>query len=142
MILYHYTSVVHLPWIVDAGYLGLTDNVLHHDRIEEPGVCWFLDRPLVEIPYSHGLAGSIVDKTAVQFTVDVPDGWVRRWVPWAQDRGVEPLWLTAMVRAGGGFAAADHWHVTFRTVPRNRWVSVLLAEGVEPPAGVAVDRAS
>lgn len=126
MILYHYTSQFHLPLIEQAGLLKLTDNILDAQKMTEPRVCWFLDRPKIEVPGDHGLGHSAVDKTAVEIVVDVPDNWVRKWKPWAIAQGIDAGWLDVMEQIGGGPEASDHWFVTFRPVRADRWVSINL----------------
>ena len=123
MILHHFTSTVHLPRIFDAGHLRCTESNLHPITANAgPDVVWFttMDTPAL----GHGLSGSIVDKSEVRFTVDVPDNWVRPWLPWAEAQGIDAGWLSVMVEAGGGREAAESWRVTFRPVRSDRWVAV------------------
>lgn len=123
MRLYHFTSVVHLPIIERAGLLRRTESNFHM-TVEHaaPDVVWFTTMATPAL--GHGLDGGIADKARVRFTVDVPDAWVRPWLPWVDALGIERSWRDVLVESGGGLAAAESWRVTFRPVRRDRWVAV------------------
>lgn len=129
MILYHFTSPLHLPVIQDTGYIDTTESNLH-PTIERygPDCAWFLDQPELGSA-DHGLTASSLsswlDKTKVRITVDVPDTWAVYWLGWAEAQGISQHWLKALLGGTtGGREAAERWVVTFRTVPRSRWVAV------------------
>lgn len=56
--LYHYTSKVHLPFILNSGYLKLTRGIL------EDQVVWLTTS---NESLGNGLEGSCVDKTEIRF---------------------------------------------------------------------------
>jgi hypothetical protein len=122
MILYHFTSLIHLPVIEKAEMLRLTDSNIHITIPNfGPDVVWFTTEPTASL--GHGLHG-FIDKKAVRFTVDVPDHWVKPWLPWAESQGMDPEWMGYLVEAGGGREAAETWMVTFRPIRKDRWVSI------------------
>lgn len=126
MILYHFTSTKHVPMIQSAQALMLTDSMLDaSDRFAGPPVLWLLDQPELG-GFSHGIAYDHwpVDKSEIRFTVDVPDGWIRRWVDWARAQRIEHRWLEQTVKLGGGWDAADHWMISFSKVTADRWLEV------------------
>jgi len=122
MILYHFTSAIHLPIIEEAGFLKLTESNLHLTIPHYgPDVVWFTTEPTATL--GHGLLG-VLDKKEVRFTVDVPDHWVKPWLSWAEGQGMDREWMGYLIEAGGGIEAAETWRVTFRSVKKDRWVSV------------------
>lgn len=123
MRLYHFTSVIHLPLIEQSGMLRRTESNLH-PVIDGagPDTVWFTTRS--NPVDGHGLDGGIADKSRVRFTCDVPDGWVKQWVMWAEALGIDPDWRETLIRTGGGWDAARTWMVTFRPVRRDRWVAI------------------
>jgi hypothetical protein len=129
MILYHFTSMLHLVPIMDDGYLKTTETNLD-PRIEHhgPDAVWFIDTPELG-EYDHGLNAALPgevrpDKTAVRFTIEVPDNWVVQWLPWAEAQGINPHWLEVLVRDSGGREGASHWMCVFRKVPMDRWLNI------------------
>jgi hypothetical protein len=128
VILYHFTSTEHVPVIFDSGVLALTDSMLTSGpavSLTAPPVLWMLDTPELDgHPHGIDVPNWPVDKTEVRFTVDVPDAWVRKWVDWARAQGIRHGWLETVVRIGGGWDAAEHWMISFRKVPSDRWLEV------------------
>jgi hypothetical protein len=122
MILYHFTSIVHLPRIKEAGFLKLTESNLHLTIPHYgPDVVWFTTEESARL--GHGLFGH-VDKTEIRFTVDLPDHWVKSWLSWAEGQGMDREWMGYIIEAGGGMEAAETWRVTFRPVRQDCWVSI------------------
>jgi hypothetical protein len=129
MILYHFTSLLHLPKIMQAGHLRTSETNLH-PTIEHygPDAVWFIDIPELG-EHDHGLNASLPgevrpDKTAVRFTVEVPDKRVVSWLPWAEAQGIDPQWLNVLTHEDGGREGASHWKVVFRSVPEDQWIAV------------------
>ena len=120
---YHFTSTVHLPVILEAGLLKLTesnvDALIPHAG---PDVVWLLDVP--QIDHHHGLEGSAVDKTEVMFTVDVP---AINWLDWTWGASMDPRDRSRFIEVAGGMEAAEHWYVWPAPIPRRRWLSVTSA---------------
>jgi hypothetical protein len=122
MILYHFTSAVHLPKIQKAGMLRLTESNIHMTIPNfGPDVVWFTTEPTPTL--GHGLTG-VLDKTAVRLTVEIPDHWVKAWLPWAKGQGMDEEWMGYLIEAGGGLEAAETWRVTFRPVREDRWLAI------------------
>ena len=76
---------------------------------------WLTSEP-DPVAEEHGLAGSALDKTAVRFTVDVPDEDVHRWIEWSRKRGITKAWANALERN----ASAESWYVVERRIPGGR----------------------
>ncbi len=120
MILYHFTSTVHLPLINAAGALTTTESNLSPTREHAgPDVVWLTSDPEPDAE-GHALAGSCVDKTAVRITVDVPDAEVWGWLPWSRGHRIPKKWARHLER---GRRPAT-WYVMERPIPRAEWVAV------------------
>jgi hypothetical protein len=134
MRLYHYTSTIHLPYILEAGVLLPTEsNVSILREHAGPDVVWLLDRPLLP-GENHGLQGSYADKTAVCITVEVPTKAAVRWLDWKPQKGMDPAWRSAFVRAGGGHGETKRWWVVTRPIPRDEWVEITVDGPTTHPA--------
>jgi hypothetical protein len=126
MLLYHYTSSVHVPRILRAGVLRPTGSNL--DLTSEgrspagPPVVWLTthDHPGA----GHGLYQSVADKTEYRFTVEVPRDWPKRWVKWAKAHGSTPRGMDWLASTGGGWEVAESWWVVARPIPARYWLAV------------------
>lgn len=135
--LYHYTAPAHLPRIVQAGFLRLTEsNVSLTQAHAGRDVLWLTTD--ANAGGSHGLSigmnvpGTLADKTRVRFTVYTPDA-----VPWLESEeyaAMDPRFRSGIIRAGGGAAAARTWWVAYEPVPRAHWIAVH-ADGKPLPLG-------
>lgn len=125
--LYHYTAPAHLPRIVRAGMLTLTESNVN-PSLPHAGrdVLWLTTDSNARA--SHGLSlginvrGSVADKTRVRFTLDVPDA-----VPWLESdeyAAMDHTFRAGIIKSGGGMSAARTWYVAYSPVPRSRWLSV------------------
>lgn len=124
MLLYHFTSGIHLPWILESRFLKTTDSILSPDDPDASPPCvWLLDTPDLN-GHDHGLGGSIAFKSEFRFTVEVPESRVVKWVDWAEVNGIDPRWFSTMVEVGGGREAAEHWRCVFRRIPADQWVAI------------------
>lgn len=123
MILYHFTSGVHLAQIEKTGYVKTGDNMLHTYGSTPPECSFHFDVPEVPLGYG-GLAGSVFDKTEVRLTLDVADSWAVRWIEWARAQGIAPMWLDALVHAAGGIEHYDHEYAVFRRIPLDHCVDI------------------
>ena len=117
---FHFTSTVHLPFIIGSGAIGPTSSNILFPSFEEAGplVVWLLSEP--EPTYEHGLV-SAVDKTAVRFEVDIP---AIKWTDWEWTARMPKDSKRLIIQTGGGEEAADLWYVWPAPIPRKRWVSV------------------
>lgn len=133
MILYHFTSAFHLPFIEAANEIRVTESNIGSPLAgfppvgahRGPDVVWLLDDP--DPALGHGLTGASVDKTAVRITVDIPDAV--KWTTWRETKRMHPAWRRRFVRAGGGSLAADHWYIATAPIKRDRWVEILTPIG-------------
>lgn len=129
MILHHYTSTIHLPFILRDGHLRTTESNVGspweswppYGEHVGPDVVWLLDTPEPGAT-SHGLSGGRSDKTAVRLTVDT-DSAVP-WEKWRPRREMHPSWREAFVAAGGGTDASAHWWVSEAAIFSNDWVDI------------------
>jgi len=126
MLLYHYTSRVHLPRILRAGVLlPSTSNLdlVSEGRVHEaPDVVWLTshDHPGA----GHGLYRSVADKTEIRITVELPRDWPKRWTKWAVAQGASARGMGWLTDTGGGQEAADSWWVVTRPIPFRYWRAV------------------
>lgn len=128
MRLYHYTSADHLPSIRRDGVLRTTEsNVSLTQPHAGPDVVWLTTDPRPRAG-THGLAG-LLDKTAVQITVDV-DG--ERWMDSDLFAAMDDLTRRAIVTAGGGDKSARTWWICREEIPREAWID-LRVNGIRAP---------
>jgi len=147
MILYHLTSIYHLPIIFGAGFLKVTESNISLIPSEEhvgPDVVWLTRsarrgqgwaRMRPEFAY--------VDKTRILFEVELPDGDVHAWFDWAQAHGSTEHFMKALAASGderhdqlvrvGVNADADaaalerarqDWFVVEREIPWVEWARI------------------
>jgi hypothetical protein len=120
--LYHYTTPLHLRSIVSEGVLRPTEsNVSLLEEHAGPDVVWATDAPSLPEIGAHGL-GPI--KGGVRIAFRHPRAV--RWMEWPWRERMDPLWRDAMVSAGGGDAAAQHWWLVEGPVPMKLWESLAI----------------
>ena len=132
MILYHFTSPEHLPKILEAGYLKVTESNLSRTRTHAgPDVVWLTRNPEAAANNWWQVSGRrSVDKVGIRFTVDVPKREAVRWWEWARRRGIDPGWARTLAEVGG----SGSWYVIERTVPAAEWTGIINARTAEPIA--------
>jgi hypothetical protein len=125
MILYHFTSPTHLPFILHAGYLAVTESNVSMSRPHAAAdVVWLTNDP-TPLPERFAWArGTINDKTAVRFKVDVSRRAAQPWLSWSVRQGMRDDWRKALIRSGGGMGAARTWYVVARPVLASEWVEI------------------
>jgi hypothetical protein len=136
MILHHFTSLQHLPFILKDGLLKPTESNIGSPNPQwspaglaiGPDVVWFLDEE--EPTFGHGLNGSIVDKGNVRITVEV--GYPVKWTDWQWTAKMHPAWKHHLLEAAGGPEAAEHWYVIPAPVRKARWRSITNVRLGEP----------
>jgi hypothetical protein len=118
-ILYHFTSDVFLPSIRKAGIWRGDVPTSSDGGFNAP---WLTSDP--EWSDQDWANDSILDKSKVRLTVDVPatDPNLHRWSTLARAEGVDPEWYNALDEAGGGGSAA--WFVYRGNIPRH-WVTAI-----------------
>ena len=126
MILYHYTSKLHLPFILETGFLKPVESNYREDQPHAaPDVVW-LTTDRTPCFNDHGLYPA---KTEVQILIDLarPIRW-RNWRWHPRDRE----WLTKLeTAAGAGDAArgrrlASTWYVWPAPIFRRRWRALIV----------------
>lgn len=119
MILYHYTSVWHLPSIFQDGCLSpVESNVSFKRQQAGPDVVWLTTKSDPgNVDMHNGLS---LLKQRVRFTVDVPKRSVYEWHKWARSKGSSEKTIEILARAGGSAS----WRVVLAPVPSSRWVEV------------------
>ena len=141
MILYHLSSIYHLPTILSSGYLKTVESNVSLDPRREhagPDVVWLTTSQRVGQGWARMRPGlDYVDKCRVIFELELPDDEVHLWSDWADAHGVSARdkWaLAATGDEGRGYydtvAGADvelanrEWYVIERRVPWQGWLSV------------------
>jgi hypothetical protein len=118
MLLYHFTSQVHLINILTENRLRLTESNVKPNG-DGPRVVWLTDNPR---PRQGWQRGSAVYKGRIRITVEVDDA--QKWTEWAKRRGSPPFWMAALIEAAKGDddpAPGDHWYVVTHTIPYRQW---------------------
>jgi len=158
MILYHYTSALHLPAIADSQFLKLTDSNIGGPEGKTPDefpvgphagpdVVWLTDmdgqgtnadtlREALALNPPPLMAGSLPSnyKVAIRFTVDIPDGDALRWDRFATDHGIHPRWKRTLEK---GYRKPNRWFLCPREIPRSEWTNISVRPGTEFPAVIA-----
>jgi hypothetical protein len=126
MLLYHYTSRLHLPSILRDGVIETTESNVSWTRPHAaPDVVWLTtcDSPHL----GHGLI-SVADKAEVRIAVEVPKDWAKRWKKWAKANGSAQSDMDILAESGGGWEAADTWFVCTRPIPKKYWKGIAVRE--------------
>jgi len=117
--LYHFTSELHLPLILEGGSLYTTEsNISLRKPHAGPDVVWLTTHQAADA--RHGLHHSFVDKTRIRFTVSFRARDVHKWRPWARSHGVDPRWLDALAVSGG----SSSWRVCTHPIDECDWVEI------------------
>lgn len=129
MRLYHFTCEQHLPCIKLAGQLTTTEsNLSQYKEHAGPDVVWLTSDPDPD-PRDIAVETSAADKTAVRFTVEIPDDEAHPWIPWSRKRGIKPKWRRAMERG----RRPEAWYVVERPIPSREWIAVDVATVARGP---------
>lgn len=110
MKLYHYTSTLHLPDIIEHGSLWKGDIPLTNSmRIGQEGNGVWLTTCAYAKRNDHGLGNPICDKSEIRFTVEIDENDPRlfKWSEFAHLNKVEKSWYNSINKTGGGLA--DTW---------------------------------
>jgi hypothetical protein len=118
MILYHYTSLVHLELIKQDGIIKTTESNIGspsplwkpYGNNIGPQVVWLTDQP--EVKTGHGLDSNVVNKFQVRLKFDLPDAI--RWVEFANQHGINKKWYRILDKTGN--YTARHWYVLTRPI--------------------------
>lgn len=119
MKLYHYTSNFHIEAIMQNG-LSRGDVPITPTGLGENAV-WFSTSPE---PTEQGwVEGSIVDKTQIRITVNIPLSHpnLKKWTKYAAKR-LDPEWRSVLNHYGGG--TEKQWYIYFGVVPPAQFVSI------------------
>ncbi|MCP1674573.1 hypothetical protein J2T57_001675 [Natronocella acetinitrilica] len=122
MLLYHYTSTLHLPLILKSRVISTTHNALHPtDQLGEP-VVWLTASDVFE---AQLWAAGILDKTAIRLSIEIPRAHVQPWQDFARAQGADPVWLAVLAEVGGG---DSDWYVSTRPID---WSAVVAVDARE-----------
>jgi hypothetical protein len=117
--LYHYTSIHHMPAIIDSGFLEVTEsNASFKMENAAPQVVWLTADTFYKPPK---YLGSNVDKTAIRIVV--PSTGAQRADKWLRGHGATQSTITILEESGGGHRASS-WYVVPRRIYRNEWIRV------------------
>lgn len=137
MKLYHFSSLGHLPLIINSGGLFNGDVMAGKDGRESVKATWLSTSPIKErqgmndtgpiaLPASLQAQGlppetTPVDKLAVRITTVIPttDRHLRHWWTWAQGR-VDPKIIDLEVEFAGSHKIAKEWYFYTKLIPLER----------------------
>jgi len=147
MLLYHFTTPIHLPRIAEDGFLKVTESNIGappNKSMEPtgehagPDVVWLTNQDGTQTNRDTLRAGCVlsagsfsvlsVDKTVVRFTVDVPDDEVLRWADFAKAQGIHKRWQRVLEKWP---AKPNWWFLIERPVPSGEWVEICSTYGEE-----------
>lgn len=120
-IFYHYTAIFHLPAILEAGYLKLTESNLRADVEMYKPVVWLTTEKEPD-PDKLGLSGSIVDKTEIRIHVEKkPNIPITAWEHFSKQNKIDPKWKAALEQG----QKPETWYISTSKIPLS---NVLLIE--------------
>jgi hypothetical protein len=125
MILYHFTSMIHLPSIMKDGHLKLTESNIGspspkmrpHGTHRGPDVVWLTEEPH---PTKTNIDAMGTPKGEVRITVEIPQSDLYRWNSWAPAFGIQPDWYDLLSLYGD----PDTWWLTEREIPASEWRAI------------------
>jgi len=114
--LYHYTSHLHLPVIIDSGFLKLTEsNASFKIENAAPQVVWLTQESYTKTPPE--MLG--IFKFTFRLIVERPDD-AQRADKWLKKNGASELTMDILERSGG--AKLSTMYVVPRVIPSDEWV--------------------
>lgn len=129
---YHYTHQSHMPSILRAGELRITESNVSFEKAHAgPDVLWLSTDPDLIGSTASGLGlfgGGGESKAQVRFTLSLPKAEVHVWRDWARQHGSNERAISTLAAAGG----SDAWRVIERPVAQSEWVSI---DGARDDAG-------
>lgn len=117
-VLFHYTCKEHLPKILKAGYLKLTDScIIPPDGTLETELRCRAYKPVVwltdsDCPDHLGLAGSCFDKTEIKITVARRSS-MKYWKCWKPQKEMPKWWKDAFCKGMN----CTSWYVSEEIIP-------------------------
>ena len=114
--LYHYTSHLHLPVIIDSGFLKLTEsNASFKIENAAPQVVWLTQESYTKTPPK--MLGTY--KSTFRFIIERPDD-AHRADKWLKKNGASEFTMDILERSGG--AKLSTMYVVPRVIPSDEWV--------------------
>jgi hypothetical protein len=123
MIFYHYTCGQHLPKIMKDRFLKTTEsNVSMLQPRSGPDVVWLFKKPLSNKVCKMLQTVGGVDKSRIQFTVDLPRDEVLRSDKFFKKHKADKHWIKMLEEVGG--SRSKDWYVIDRRIPSTEWAEV------------------
>ncbi len=107
--LFHYTSTLHLPMIMESKCLTLTESNLVYEKPMYKPCVWLTTS---EDPKNNGLDGSIVDKTEIKITVKWQK-YLKFWVAWSKSNKIDKSWAKELTKGEN----PSSWWISEQVIP-------------------------
>tara|TARA_Y100000310_G_scaffold283746_1_gene305970 strand:- start:204 stop:1319 length:1116 start_codon:yes stop_codon:yes gene_type:complete len=126
--LYHFTSAIHLPVVLEYGIERGDVCLTPGDELKNYNAPWLTSNPSFHeqgwAEHPDGSSNSTFDKRAVRLTVSIPEGdsSLSTWEEVCEREGVPDFWRKAM-NATGGKGDTD-WFVYNARIPRS-WINAV-----------------
>jgi len=127
-ILYHFTSCRHLPLILEAGFLKLTESNHNLNRLGMYPVVWLTDSYEVDgrknglnddFTLSHGQ-----DKTEIRFHIPIQPHF-EKWSVWSRlTREMKKSHWDSLISAGNSWETYQQWWVSEKIIPLSEVVKI------------------
>lgn len=124
MRLYHFTCLFNLPWIIREGITKGEVPVGPMPLSSRPNAANLTDDPSRE-HQSQWTHGSVMDKTKVRITIDVPDADLTPFCRVKEQFKIRNSWLKRIDSLG----YRRHWYFAFGGVPPDQIASVEVHDG-------------
>lgn len=123
--LFHFTSTMHLPAILRARSLRLTESNVDISGAG-PGVVWLTE---TTEGAGNGLGqGGFKDQVRFSIPSVMLYGYLHWWPSWSREQGIQEFWYKALEAASGG-GNPDNWWVCTGAIPSIAWESVEQKQG-------------
>jgi uncharacterized protein YdhG (YjbR/CyaY superfamily) len=115
-IIYHFTSLFNLQFILRAGYLELSGSNLN-TLDGNVDVVWLTSSPL---PKNHGLDGTgdmpKFDKTRIRISVKYKPSF-KMWDEWSEKKGIKKGWKDTLISTAKAEKTHKTWYVSEEIIP-------------------------
>jgi len=124
MRLYHFTSIFHLPEILNESVLLPSESnvgsahpsLAPYGEHYAPDVVWLTSQAE---SVNHGNADGGVDKMRIRITVEVE---AEKWIDFAKRHGINRQWYRILDTTGG--FTSRYWYVSEKPIRSENWVEV------------------
>ena len=111
-VVYHFTSSVHLPDIMQSGFIDMTASNFSLEKLLYP-VVWLTDLPT---PHNHGIELSenipdVFKKTHIRFTLRKRPH-MKQWDAWSDAKGMDKQLKQMLIASASAEETYQGWYIS------------------------------